>query len=121
VYESLVTGVPDFPMNFQHRWAHSLSGLSPMVRISATCPINERSSFRREIADRDSVEQDFYVLENSDSPSSDSLRDYDMCPPEINSCAAFESFESCARSPDLAVARFRFPSRTDPTVLTPSV
>jgi hypothetical protein len=65
VYESLVTGVPDFPM----------------MRISATCPINERSSFRREIADRDSVEQDFYVLENSDSPSSDSLQDSDTCPP----------------------------------------
>jgi hypothetical protein len=58
VYESLVTGVPDFPM----------------MRISATCPINERSSFRREIADRDSVEQDLYAFENSDSPISDSLR-----------------------------------------------
>jgi hypothetical protein len=55
VYESLVTGVPDFPM----------------MRISATCPINERSSFRREIADRDSVEQDLYAFENSDSPISD--------------------------------------------------
>jgi hypothetical protein len=83
VYESLVTGVLDFPMNFQHRWTHSLSGLSLMVRISATCPLNERSRFRREIADRESVEQDFYVLENSDSPSSDSLQDSDTCPPEI--------------------------------------
>jgi hypothetical protein len=73
VYESFVTGVPDFPMNFHHRWTHSLSGLSPMVRISATCPLNERSRFRREIVDRDSVEQDFYMLENSDSSSSDSL------------------------------------------------
>ena len=52
-----------------------------MMRISATCPINEWSSFRREIVDRDSVEQDFYVLENSDSPSSDSLQDSDTCPP----------------------------------------
>jgi hypothetical protein len=82
VYESLVTGVPDFPMNFQHRWAHSLSGLSPMVRISATCPLNERSRFRREIADRDSVEQDLYAFENSDSPISDSaLESPDTCPP----------------------------------------
>jgi hypothetical protein len=61
MYESLVTGVPDFPM----------------MRISATCPINERSSFRREIADRDSVEQDLYAFENSDSPISDSAESPD--------------------------------------------
>jgi hypothetical protein len=65
MYESLVTGVPDFPM----------------MRISATCPINERSSFRREIADRDSVEQDLYAFENSDSPISDSAESPDTCPP----------------------------------------
>jgi hypothetical protein len=65
VYESLVTGVPDFPM----------------MRISATCPINERSSFRHEIADRDSVEQDLYAFENSDSPISDSAESLDTCPP----------------------------------------
>jgi hypothetical protein len=81
VYESLVTEVPDFPMNFQHRWAHSLSGLSPMVQISATCPLNERSRFRCEIVDRDSVEQDLYALKNSNSPISDSAESPDMCPP----------------------------------------
>ena len=65
MYESLVTGVPDFSM----------------MRISATCPINERSSFRREIADRDSVEQDLYAFENSDSLISDSAESPDTCPP----------------------------------------
>jgi hypothetical protein len=54
-----------------------------MVQISATCPLNERSGSCREFADRDFVWQDFYVLENSDSPSSDSLQDSDTCPPEI--------------------------------------
>jgi hypothetical protein len=65
VCESLVTGVPDFPM----------------MQISSTCPINERSSFRREIADRDSVEQDLYAFENSDSSISDSAESPDTCPP----------------------------------------
>jgi hypothetical protein len=81
VYESLVTGVPDFPMNFQHRWAHFLSGLSLMVWISATFPLNERSRFHREIMDRDSMEQDLYAFENSDSPISDSTESTDTCPP----------------------------------------
>jgi hypothetical protein len=45
VYESLVTGVPDFPMNFKHRWAYSLSGLSSMVQKSATCQLNGWSIF----------------------------------------------------------------------------
>jgi hypothetical protein len=73
VYESFVTRVPDFPMNFHHQWTHSLSRLSPMVQISATCPLNERSRFHREITDRDSVEQDLYAFDKSDSLSSDSL------------------------------------------------
>jgi len=33
VYDSLVTGVPDFPMNLKHRWTYSLSGLSPMADL----------------------------------------------------------------------------------------
>jgi hypothetical protein len=28
-----------FPMNLHHRWIYSLSGLSPMAQISATCPL----------------------------------------------------------------------------------
>jgi hypothetical protein len=39
----------------------------------------------------------------------------------LNSCAVSKGFKHRARSPDLAVARVRFPSRTDPAVLTPSV
>jgi hypothetical protein len=45
VYESLVNGVPDFPMNFKQRWDYSLWGIFLMVQISAMCPLNERSRF----------------------------------------------------------------------------
>jgi hypothetical protein len=38
VYDSLVTGVPDLPMNFKHRWTYSLSGLSPMADLCHVSP-----------------------------------------------------------------------------------
>ena len=44
VYDSLVTGVPDFPMNLKHRWTYSLSGLSPMADGKSLLRVTKRVS-----------------------------------------------------------------------------
>jgi hypothetical protein len=38
VYHSLVTGVPDFLMNFKHRWTYFLAGLTPMADLYHVSP-----------------------------------------------------------------------------------